>query len=148
MIRLSKLASTWVLVAAVLSAALLSGCGRGDGPERVVVSGTVTYRGQPLEKGQIQFFPAQGTKAPMAGAEIVAGKYKVDAKGGVPVGTHRVEILALRPAPLPKNLPPEALDQGVPMQQYIPAKYNAKSELELTIAPGSRPVAKDFSLTD
>ena len=52
---------------------LLSGCGSGAG---TVVTGSVTYEGQPVAKGEITFTPADGI-GPVAGGEIVAGQYRV-----------------------------------------------------------------------
>jgi len=131
---------------------LAVGCGR-DGPERTIVSGTVTYGGQPVEDGQIRFFPAKGTQAPMSGGRIVDGQYSVDTKGGVAIGTHRIEITAHRPDPkhreLTESLPPDATElERPPQQQYIPEKYNSRTELEITIPPESRKITKNFELTD
>jgi hypothetical protein len=127
---------------------VLTGCGR-DGPERAAVSGTVTYRGKPVSLGQIRFVPKPGTEAPVSGAEIHDGKYEV-LKGGVPVGTHRVEILGHRSLQ-PGVDPATAIggpNMGPAMEQYIPQKYNAATQLEITIASGSGKINKDFNLTD
>jgi len=136
-----------------LTAALLlfipSGCGR-DGPERVIVSGTVTYQGQPLEEGRIRFVPNKETKAPISGGFVRDGKYAVDSKGGVPVGTHKISIEAHRVDPNykgPTNPPPDDIENRPPIQQYLPAKYNALTELEITIEPGSSKITEDFNLT-
>jgi len=134
----------------ILLTCLSGGCGR-DGPERVIVTGTVTYRGEPIEVGQIRFLPTAGTEAPVSGAFIRNGKYVVDAKGGVPVGTHNVRIEARRIDPNYQP-PPEGARQSAetspPFQQYIPAKYNRETELEVTIESGSSTITKDFELTD
>ena len=131
---------------------MVIGCGSG-GPERVIVTGTVTYQGQPLKEGQIRFFPTEGTEAPMSGGDIVDGQYAIRVKGGVAVGTHRVEIVAHRPDPrfreLTESLPPNATElERPPGQQYIPEKYNKSTTLEITIPPGSRKTTKDFELTE
>ena len=74
---------------------LTTGCGGSGGDvERSEVSGSVTYKGQPIEEGLIRFVPEKGTAGPVSAAPIANGKYTIDAKGGVPVGTHRVEIEA------------------------------------------------------
>jgi len=154
--RLSTGSSRRLPVPAAICAALLAvsltGCGR-EGPERVVVSGTVTFGGEPVKEGQIRFFPTTDTQAPVSGAEIADGEYAVRAKGGVPVGTHRIEIVGYRPDPkyreLAESLPPDATElERPPQQQYIPAKYNTQSELEITIPPGSAAITRDFRLTD
>jgi len=143
--------ATLLCLACTLTATLV-GCG-GGGPERVIVTGTVTYRGQPVKEGQIRFFPFEGTKAPMSGAQIVEGQYAVEAKGGVVVGKHRIEITAYRPDPrfreLAESLPPDATElERPPQQQYIPKKYNTNSDLRITIPPGSGKITKNFDLPD
>ena len=83
----------------MLAVRLLSGCSEDQGPERVVVSGTVTYNGKPVPEALIRFVPVQTSAVPMAGAVVTDGKYRVDIRGGVPVGTHRIEIEAYRNYP-------------------------------------------------
>jgi len=34
------------------------------------------------------------------------------------------------------------------MVQYLPEKYNTRTELRITIPAGSRPLVRDFDLTD
>ena len=135
---------------ACIVCAVVIGCGRGK-LERVVVSGRVTYQGQPVTKGKIRFIPIKDTKTPMWGAFIHNGRYEAGGKGGVPVGTHRVEIVAWRTeSDVAETTNPPTPDRslgGAPMgQQYVPEKYNAKTELEITIPPGSGKVVRDFDL--
>ena len=124
----------------IVAVVVLSGCGGGSGRDRVVLSGTVSYQGEPVETGSIRFVPISGTKGPASGAVIQDGTYETKARGGVPVGSHRVEIKATRLTGEPK--PPEL--QGLdlmpePMEQYVPDKYNAKSELTVTVEPDGDP---------
>ena len=57
--------TTWI--AAWVAAGFLvlgaGGCGR-SGPERRMVTGKVTYRGAPVEKGMIRFFPIKDVETP------------------------------------------------------------------------------------
>lgn len=134
----------------VVAAACFSGCG-DKGPDRAIVSGTVTYKGEPISDGTILFTPMATSRAPSAGASIVDGNYKIDGHGGVPVGMHRINIEAyrnvsstLRPGqPEPRNY-----SDGKVRQQYLPKTYNASSQLQITIEPGSREITKNFDLTD
>ncbi|MDZ7615993.1 MAG: hypothetical protein U1E05_03250 [Patescibacteria group bacterium] len=140
------------LCLACIAAAVVMGCGRGSS-DRVVVTGMVTYRGEPLPSGRIHFAPAEGTKAPQSGAEIVDGKYTVDANGGVPHGTHKIRITAQRVDPkyagIGDSVPSDFQDVGgPPMQQYLPEKYNVRTELEITIQPGTGRITKAFDLVD
>lgn len=128
------------------SAILFSGCSRGDGIERVVVSGTVKYQGKPIDHGTIQFTPDINTQAHVSSSPIDAGSYRVDRNGGVAVGTYKIVIEAVH-----ANVPPDA--QGTfklsfAPPNYLPAKYNEKSELKITIPSGSPSITKDFDLTD
>ena len=123
----------------------LCGCfGSGDDIDRVVVSGTVTYNGAPVDDGSIRFVPKYGTSAPVSGVAIVNGQYKIEMRGGVPVGTHRVEIRSFRK--LEKQYPDQP-DAMVPKDQLLPDKYNVESELEREI-PTGKSLTLDFSLTD
>jgi hypothetical protein len=80
----------FMLAVAVLSLAV-AGCGSG-GPDVVPVHGKVMWRGRPVADGEVRFIPTGQTKGPASVGNIVAGEYKIDARGGVPVGTHRIEI--------------------------------------------------------
>ena len=47
---------------------LLAGCGK-KGLERAVISGRVSYQGEPVQRGLLRFVPIEGTKGPPAGAD-------------------------------------------------------------------------------
>jgi hypothetical protein len=55
------------------------------------VSGSVTFNGKPLEKGEIIFSPT-GAKGGSAGGEILAGKYQV---GGLAPAAYQVSVTAV-----------------------------------------------------
>lgn len=118
----------------------LLGCGR-DGPPRVVVTGTVTYQGQPIEEGEIRFYPKPGTETPMSGSYIKQGRYEANGLGGVPVGDFRVEILAFAGRKTDGDLEKQTVGR-----QFLPAKYNESSQLELTVAPSWGAITRDFHL--
>lgn len=63
------------------------------------VSGTVTYEGEPIEKGSINFLPVDG-KGASAGGQIVAGKYEV---AEVPPGQKLVEVIAVKDVPFARS---------------------------------------------
>ena len=137
--RFAHCGHRWLPFALVL--ATIAGCGH-DGLQRLVIHGTVTYQGKPIEKGHIDFRPTEAVMGPICGAEIVAGKYEAHACGGVAIGRYRAEIMAFRTLPLPSGKTEADFDQGPPREQYIPAKYNHDSELKVEITPGG---PKDFS---
>ena len=131
-----------VLLLAGTLAAAVCGCGGSGGPERVVVSGTVTYDGAPIPDGMIRFVPPETSHAPTAGAPIHNGSYKADGLGGVPVGTQKVQVEAFRND---KSVALRFPEVGARVQ-YLPDKYNAKTQLDITVPPGSRAIVKDFEL--
>ena len=139
-----------VLLGCAFAATLLSaGCGRNQGPERAVISGTVTFNGQPIPDGTIRFVPDASLSLPTTGTVIKDGKYKAERLGGVPVGTHKVQIEAMRairrgPPPKPGESAPL---RGGGFQKYIPKKYNDNTQLQFTVEPGSGEIIKNFDLT-
>jgi hypothetical protein len=128
----------FAVLCAVLAALASAGCG-SDEPARVIVSGNVSFDGQPVQLGGIQFVPQEGTPGVAALFEISGGHYAAEAKGGLPVGNYKVEIRAFRAAANSSS--------PAPREQYIPAKYNTNSELTTTVEASSTPLARDFALT-
>ena len=136
----------------LLTATLAGGCNGSKGLERVVVSGTVSYKNKPLSEGIIRFVPIPTCPGPTTGGTIIDGKFRVDAKGGVQVGTHTIQIEAYR---IPRfvstpGVPdPPYVPKGVgAREQWLPATYNKNTELEITIESGSQEITKNFDLTD
>lgn len=67
------------------------GCGGDTGPARFQLSGKVTFAGQPVKFGSIQFDPDKGNEGPQGFAEIRDGVFDT-AKGGQ--GAVRGKIVA------------------------------------------------------
>lgn len=69
------------LLPALIACAAAAGCG-GDSTHRV--SGTVTFKGQPVPAGKIYFMPdgLKGNSGPTGYATIRDGKYDTSAEGG------------------------------------------------------------------
>jgi hypothetical protein len=128
------------IIVAILVAACI-GCGR-DELNRVVVSGEVKYAGELIPNGQVVFYPTDDTPGPATAATITAGKYLADAKGGVPAGKHRVMIEAYRAPTARPGINVEDLGR----EQYIPAKYNTRSELTTELNEAESPAQRDFAL--
>lgn len=134
----------------LLVATVLGGCG-DRGPKKAVVTGKVTYCGEPVVSGEIRFVPDKETPTPSWGALIIDGQYSAFGRGGVPVGTHKVEVYGWRTkersAGQAASMPLGAAEIP-PKEQYLPVKYNIQSELKITIEPGSGKIVRDFALTD
>jgi hypothetical protein len=114
---------------------LLGGCSGGtDGPERAVVSGEVTWQKKPIQDGIIRFISDSG---PSAQAPIRDGSYKIDHKGGVPVGRCRVEVEGFEEKDIAESgsviieMPKKV---GV---QVIPQMFNSASTLQVDVTAGN-----------
>ncbi len=134
----------------LLAVACCGGCGN-RGPERVIVSGTVSFNGKPLSQGFIRFVPFPANPGPTTAAVITEGKYKADARGGVPVGTHNVRIEAYRKVSAANTM----LVPGVAnasredhRQQWLPARFNTNTNLQFTVETGSSAMTKNFDLAN
>jgi len=136
----------YMYVKLLIGCVLLVGCSSKSDLERVVVSGKVRYQGQPVNQGSIMLIPTQGTKGLTSAATIENGTYEVKASSGVPIGTHRVEIQGTRLTGEPKPERFQHIDAiPDPVEQYLPEKYNTKSELTLTVESRSQ-MTQDFEL--
>jgi len=80
----SSLAAVW----------LTPGCGGSSGPERYPLEGAVTYDGQPVPGGSIEFEPdhTQGNRGPAGYATIENGRYATLSEKGTVGGPHVVRI--------------------------------------------------------
>jgi hypothetical protein len=106
-----------LLFAALMALLIVPGCGSG-GPQEYQVTGSVTFDGQPVEDGEIIFFPANGEGVPRA-ARIENGQFQCR----LLEGEKQVQITATRESPEPAS-------DGLPnYESYIPAMYNTESKL-------------------
>ena len=125
----------------ILACAATSGCGGKSAIDRAVVQGAVSYQGAPVEKGEIAFIPTG--QQPSTIARILDGTYRIEAKGGVPVGGHKVQIKAFRPA---NTTAATDLAVGGRGKQYLPSKFNTQSELIVNVESNGNAVTHDFHL--
>ena len=117
----------FVMIAAIALSASLSGCG-DDGPAKYAVSGTVTYKGEPIQDGEIAFYPVDG-KGPPGGGPITDGHYDVE----VTQGEKRVQFNGERDTGRT-----ETLDDGKVInirEPFLPRKYGERSEIVTIIEP-------------
>jgi hypothetical protein len=87
------------LVSLSLMCALLAGCFGGGGPERpktYPVTGTVTFKGQPLEDAQVTLVPTGTGPQAATGVTDAAGKFAIgtfEAKDGAMEGEYGVKVV-------------------------------------------------------
>ncbi|MFO0823745.1 MAG: carboxypeptidase-like regulatory domain-containing protein [Gemmataceae bacterium] len=126
----------------VLLLAVLAGCAANNG--RQPVSGTVTYRGEPLNNATVQFFAVEGPPGPLCGALITSGQFNIPAEHGLEPGTYKVSISM--PVPGGEQTPEEkAAGASAKAKEGLPAKYNSATELRAEVKSG--PANKfDFKL--
>jgi hypothetical protein len=130
-------------IAMAVSAAILAsaGCSK-NAADRVVVEGSVSFNGEPVANGQISFYPTEANPGPVSGGPIKDGKYVAQARGGVPLGNHRVEITGFRPMKSTGG----PVGEGLPAEQYLPSQFNQRSELTALVEATPNPKTLDFDL--
>lgn len=136
-----------------LAAAIgLLGCAQENKPSFANVSGTVTYNGQPIGKGQITF---SNDGRPPTVADIVDGKYT----GQAMIGSNKVTISAFRKAAKERVLPPQVQEQvrvytamnkgqtgeafDLSMEDYIPDEWGKKTT-QVRVVEAGAPNTFDF----
>jgi hypothetical protein len=143
MYQLARFAGLAVAIGVVV------GCGGSDkAPDYAGVSGTVTYNGQPLPKGQITF---STDGRPPSMMEIVDGKFA----GQAMVGSNKVSVAAFRKTNKERKIPAgaqaqyrayQAMNKGggggsaeqfdPTMEDYIPDEWGRESKQIRVVEPG------------
>lgn len=113
---------------------VLLGCGEA----RVVVSGTVTVDGKPVDEGSINFSPLDG-QGPSTGGKIENGKYELKGDAAATPGKKRVSITGAlktgRRIPAGQPLPPETMiDEIIPYPDL--GEMNKDVLMNVEVAPG------------
>lgn len=117
------------------------GCGRTPGLNVHPVSGTVTVDGAPLAEGWITFRALEGDTRGLAG-RITNGAYRAEAFAG----PARVAVTATRAVPGKFVAPAPGVAPQPKTEQFIPRRYNEKTELAAEIPVGGIR-GLDFALT-
>ncbi|MDR1959011.1 MAG: hypothetical protein LBQ54_08205 [Planctomycetaceae bacterium] len=94
------------------------------------IKGNVTFNDSPVAKGSITFFP-EGGNAPTVGGPVTNGYYTLK----LTPGKYKVRIVAERSVGQ-RTAGTEEVDAGTVhdvMEQYIPSKYNKRTELSVTV---------------
>jgi hypothetical protein len=139
----------WVLCVALCSVAGCSDPGY-TGPQRVPVSGTITFNGKPIPYGVVSFLGSGELRG--ASGPINEGKYAIAEKFGPNIGKYKVSVLGYPEIPTSVDTPdsPGAEeiydDTGESLtSQMLPRKYNFQTTLEVDMVAG--PNQHDFDLT-
>jgi len=120
--------------------------GLSRGPDRASLQGQVSLDGKPLESGVIVLVPSGDTQGPTAGGTLSDGKFHIAADGGPVAGRYRVQIKATRKTGrmVKSSVPIGNRREVEETEQFIPARYNTASELEVEIKPGRNRMTFDL----
>jgi len=113
----------------LISLFFFAGCGQPKG----TVSGTITWKGQPIADGVIEFHPLDDKTLPITPVVIKDGAYTVK----VPVGRMQVRVSGSEKVGVQYPSGPQGPAVEI-FKEVIPFKYNAKSELEFTVKKGKQ----------
>lgn len=133
--------SSLVFTASAALVLMAVGCGK-EGPTMGRVSGTVTYKGQPLTKGNVSFVSTEPDRPNASGAITSNGSFTLQTRepgDGAEVGEYKIAVTDIDPDTYNSALPGETVK--VPKSQ-IPAKYADANTSGLTakVASGSNTV--------
>lgn len=107
----------------------LSGCGQPGG--RLPVSGRVTFKGQPLSGGAIEFVPAEQADLGAAGGAVVqGGQYALPREHGLESGKYKVKISFTEELRGVKTDSP-----SLPTRERIPPEFNAQTTQVIEVTP-------------
>ena len=109
----------WLVATGIIA---VVGC--SNGPKTCLVTGAVSWKGEPVAEGQVVFEDASGATLPDAGP-IVAGRYEVRVKEG----RKTVRIYASRE----KSVPLGVMNQRE-REVIVPPAYNAESTLSADVS--------------
>jgi hypothetical protein len=119
-----------------------TGCGPGNGLTMGRVSGVVTYKGEPVEFGEVLFVPDSdkgNSGVPSMGRIEKDGRYTMstqDSGDGVIAGHHKVGIRALDPEPVAKEETPTPDPETATGKQLMEAKLKQRKAMSLSRRKG------------
>ncbi|EAQ78852.1 hypothetical protein [Blastopirellula marina] len=145
LIHLGAARRNWI---ALLLLGGVLGCSGGDNLDRREVRGAVTYSGKPVQEGTITLFPIDAGM--VASGKIENGRYEIPRYQGPIPGEYRVELTGLQATGRMIRLEePGMAPQEIPeVKSILPAKYNDRSELTLTIDREQQVTVSDFLLEE
>jgi len=112
-----------ILIAICITMVAL-GC--SSGIKTYKVRGTVSWKGVPLEKGQINLYPEDNSTPPVS-APITNGNFELQA----PAGRKRVEIYSQKQGEFDKTMGASKIYND------IPPEYNSNSKLYFEVQPNN-----------
>jgi hypothetical protein len=124
-----------LLMALLFSVVAVAGCNDSG---RYPLKGSVTFDGEPVEWGYVQFSPMAGTTGPTSGADVKNGTYAVATERGLFKESYRVDVKAWKRSSKKFSIDTVTGEkvEGGGVKQFLPKKYNDDSELTVEIGGG------------
>ena len=130
--------------AALLGALICPGCGDAS-RQHHEVSGWVTFKGEAVVDGTIQFFTV-GEKPFLAGGAMIRdGEYRLPAEHGLKPGSYVVRISSPETVKPPTHAQHDVMNVPFLSRERIPSKFNTESILKIEVRVGE-PGEFDFTL--
>jgi hypothetical protein len=120
----------WLVALALL---LPSACEDASGG-RCAVSGTVSFKGKPLDQGNILFIPISSNLQTQSGTSIANGSYAISKSNGLVPGRYRVSMSSgdgVTPAGPSDQAPGPS--GNFSSKERIPKEYNIASTQEVVV---------------
>jgi hypothetical protein len=155
---ISKLAT---VITSGLALVLIVGCSDTTGLERrYSVTGTVKYKGEPVEKGRVDFIPVEGSKGRAASGDIEQGSYSLTTAttgdGAIP-GSYKVTVTSMEvdTTKLKEEAKggqfrhgPEIAKANAAAKRLVPSKYSLPDTSGLKAEVKAESNKFDFNLED
>lgn len=137
----------WLIVIVLITA--FAGCDAGTAPAAGSIHGEITLNKQRVDNGVIAFLPLGEAAARGMASPIKQGQYFVKLEGGrVAIGDYAVRISARRTNGQAAN---DSDNHDVrpiaPKDDYIPATYNTRSTLKVSVDDPNREYVVDFHMS-
>lgn len=136
-------------MAVVVAITAFVGCDAAIAPNVGSIRGEVTLNKQPVNNGIIAFLPIGESAGHGMAAPIKQGRYSVTLDGGqAAIGVYAVRISARHSIDQTAN-DSDLLDVKpiAPKDDYIPAIYNTRSKLKVTVDEPNRAYVFDFHMS-
>ncbi len=112
-----------------------AGCGPEVG-DRLPLSGSVKWKGQPLDTGTIDFVSADQQNR--TGSVITRGSYKIPAEHGLPPGKYSVIISSISDSGAASDAPPGPEAETQEGTERLPAEYNVNTQQSAEVVKGGK----------
>lgn len=108
------------------------GCGPENPLGRLPISGTVTFEGEPLDQGFIEFSPTENNPNIASGDRVENGRFQIPAHLGLTPGTYLVRISSAEETGevVEPEFPGAATSTA---RERIPPEYNIESDQRITV---------------